>query len=150
MSSLAGYALAVDCFQNWNLRLEPYHRAPIIRLESNNWYRLKRALVIVLETGTTMAKSAMPLDRDPEDLDYDFRPFFLFKPRLEIYSRIDERVESMVCCSIFTHTMFHLVSQCTILHHTMLSNVRLHPLRPEYKDTISLRGCAHFIMPIRQ
>lgn len=43
-----------------------------------------------------MAEYAMPLDAPVTDLDYDFRCFFLVRPRLEIFARIDERVEHMV------------------------------------------------------
>jgi hypothetical protein len=32
----------------------------------------------------------------PTDAAYDFRPFFLYRPRIEMFRRIDERVEHMV------------------------------------------------------
>ena len=38
----------------------------------------------------------MPLDTELAALRYDFRPFFLVRPRLEVFKRIDERVECMV------------------------------------------------------
>lgn len=67
-----------------------------VRLERNNWYRLQRAIEVILSTGRPMADHAMPLGADPQDLDYDFRCFFLTRPRLDVFARIDERVEHMV------------------------------------------------------
>lgn len=59
-----------------------------------NWYRLNRVLEILLSTGRPLGE----LNLDAEaPLDYDFRCFFLNRSRLELYRRIDARVEAMVC-----------------------------------------------------
>ena len=58
-----------------------------------NSYRLNRVLEIVLATRRPLAE----LDLDTEaPLDYDFRCFFLNRPRVELYRRIDARCEEMV------------------------------------------------------
>eukprot|EP00892_Ulva_mutabilis_P001173 jgi/Ulvmu1/11056/UM007_0238.1 len=62
--------------------------------ERNNWYRLQRSLEIVLATGRPTSASAAATA--PCTATYDFRPFFLHRPRLEVFRRIDERVEHMV------------------------------------------------------
>lgn len=62
--------------------------------ERNNWYRLQRALEIVLMTGQPTGASAAAAT--PSTSTYDFRAFFLHRPRLEVFRRIDERVEHMV------------------------------------------------------
>ena len=64
-----------------------------IRLEVNNQYRLLRMVEILLSTGKMLAE----LDHDrTADLDYDFRCFFLNRPRQELYDRIGLRCEQMV------------------------------------------------------
>lgn len=56
------------------------------RLERNNYYRLKRALQILVQTGgKPLSDQALVTD---SPLDYDFRCFFLHRPRLEIFDRI--------------------------------------------------------------
>lgn len=66
--------------------------------EKNNWYRLQRAIEIVLTTGKPTSASAVA--EDEQHGLYDFRPYFLFRPRIELFRRIDARVEQMVCpCS---------------------------------------------------
>jgi len=61
-------------------------------LSENDWYRLTRAYEIVTETGRDVRQfSSTP------DARFDFRCFFLSVPRLDLYRRIDDRVESMVC-----------------------------------------------------
>ena len=58
-----------------------------------NWYRLNRVLDILLSTGRPLGE----LDLNVEaPLDYDFRCFFLNRSRIELYRRIDARVEDMV------------------------------------------------------
>ena len=59
----------------------------------NNFYRLLRVLEIVQSTGATMA--ALDID-ESAPLDFDFRCFFLHRPRVELYRRIDLRCEQMV------------------------------------------------------
>lgn len=56
-------------------------------------YRLYRVLEIVLQTGRTLAEQDLDTSAP---LDYDFRCFFLNRPRMELYRRIDERCEQMV------------------------------------------------------
>eukprot|EP00873_Tetraselmis_striata_P009889 jgi/Tetstr1/430153/TSEL_019986.t1 len=64
------------------------------RLEEsrNNFYRLMRVLEIIRVTGAPLPR----LEADPSKLDYDFRCFFLHRPRIELCRRIDVRVEEMV------------------------------------------------------
>ena len=71
-----------------------------VRAETNNWYRLERAIQILLRTGAPTAASHMQLKRPWSELPYDFRPFFITRPRLEVFRRIDERVERMVCSAL--------------------------------------------------
>lgn len=64
-----------------------------VHREANNYYRLMRVLEVVLHTGKTMAE----FEAEPDaPVDYDFRCFFLQRPRLELFERIDLRVEQMV------------------------------------------------------
>ena len=72
--------------------------APLCRVaeERNNWYRLSRAVEILLATDQPIAASRPDGGQALADLDYDFRPFFLTRPRLEVFARVDERVERMV------------------------------------------------------
>ncbi|GAB4815722.1 hypothetical protein N2152v2_002768 [Parachlorella kessleri] len=75
-----------------------------LRGELNNYYRLLRVVDILLQRpGKTLAggrasgEEAGELDLDESrPLDYDFRCFFLHRPRAQLYSRIDQRVEQMV------------------------------------------------------
>ena len=64
-----------------------------LRTEVNNQYRLKRVLEILLSTGKPL--SALNLDVKAP-LDYDFRCFFLNRPRIQLYDRIGLRCEQMV------------------------------------------------------
>ena len=61
-----------------------------LREEPNNRYRLLRMLEVALTTGRPRAE----LDHDrAAPPDYDFRRFFLTRPREELYRRIDARCE---------------------------------------------------------
>lgn len=64
-----------------------------VSAEVNNYYRLMRVLEIVMHTGKSLAEFEPAADAP---LDYDFRCFFLQRPRLELFQRIDLRVEQMV------------------------------------------------------
>ncbi|DBA89023.1 TPA: hypothetical protein ACH3X2_000238 [Trebouxia sp. C0005] len=64
-----------------------------VSAEVNNYYRLMRVLEIVMHSGKPLAEFEPPADAA---LDYDFRCFFLQRPRLELFQRIDLRVEQMV------------------------------------------------------
>lgn len=79
----------VVCQQRWEWGGVPCR----IRSESNNRYRLMRVLEILLTTGKTLAE--LNHDRTAA-LDYDFRCFFLNRPRLELYDRIGVRCEQMI------------------------------------------------------
>lgn len=59
----------------------------------NNYYRLLRVLEILLATGRP--RSDLNLDT-AAPLTYDFRCFFLDRPRAELYRRIDVRCEEML------------------------------------------------------
>lgn len=59
----------------------------------NNWYRLRRAVEVVRATGRPMEDAAIDASAD---LDYDFRCFFLHRPRVDLFRRIDRRCEEMV------------------------------------------------------
>jgi len=66
-----------------------------VSLERNNWYRLLRVLQILLATG---GKPLSEQDLDAQrPWDYDFRCFYLHRPRVPLYERIAARVEEMVC-----------------------------------------------------
>jgi len=74
------------------------------RLNRNDYFRLERALEIVLSTGKPM--KAHLLENQKREggegkgrgaSDFDFRCFFLYpKSRLELYQRLDESCEEMV------------------------------------------------------
>ena len=85
-----------------------------------NWYRLNRVLEILVGTGRPLGE----LDLDVEaPLDYDFRCFFINRSRLELYRRIDARVEAMVCGGLLQVTPFScsrgLSLTSLLLHHGM-------------------------------
>ncbi|CEF98535.1 tRNA isopentenyltransferase [Ostreococcus tauri] len=61
-------------------------------LSENDWYRLTRAYEILLASGRTVSS----YDRASPDERFDFRCFFLSAPRVELYRKIDERVENMI------------------------------------------------------
>lgn len=65
-----------------------------LRTEPNNYYRLQRVVDILLQSGGKPL-AALNLD-EAAPPDYDFRAFFLHRPRAELYSRIDQRVEQMM------------------------------------------------------
>jgi tRNA dimethylallyltransferase len=65
-----------------------------LQSEPNNMYRLKRVVDILLQTrGTPLSQQNL---NTTAPLDYDFRCFFLYRPRVELCRRIDERVETIV------------------------------------------------------
>jgi len=64
------------------------------KLSENDWYRLTRAYEIVVASG---GRAVHEFAATPIDDAYDFRCFFLTAPRVELYRRIDSRVEDMVC-----------------------------------------------------
>ncbi|KAL4419077.1 hypothetical protein ABPG77_002218 [Micractinium sp. CCAP 211/92] len=65
-----------------------------LRGEYNNQYRLLRVVDILLQSGGKPLADQDLSDEHPTD--YDCRCFFLHRPRLELYRRIDARVEDMV------------------------------------------------------
>lgn len=60
----------------------------------NNYYRLRRVVEILMVSGGTPL-AALDLDI-AAPLAYDFRCFFLDRPRTQLYRRIDERCEAML------------------------------------------------------
>ena len=73
-----------------------------VAAEKNNYYRLQRALQILLQNG---GRPLSNHDVDTaKDLDYDFRCFFLHRPRIGLYDKIMERVEQMVSSYLFSGT----------------------------------------------
>ena len=77
--------------------------------EANNWYRMNRVVDILLQApGKTLAD----LDRDgTAPVEYDFRCFFLHRPRIQLYRRIDERVEVMMSRGLLRETWDVLLSK---------------------------------------
>ena len=59
----------------------------------NNEYRLRRVLEVVQQTERPISEA--DLDRSAP-LDYDFRCFFLVRPRTQLYDRIGLRCEQML------------------------------------------------------
>jgi tRNA dimethylallyltransferase len=49
--------------------------------------------ILLQSPGSTRAQLLADAARPP---DYDFRPFFLTRPRVDLYRRVDARVEDMV------------------------------------------------------
>jgi tRNA dimethylallyltransferase len=71
--------------------------------EVNNWYRMHRVIDILLQApGKTLAD----LNHDPhgQEKEYDFRCFYLVRPRVDLYRRIDERVELMMMDGLLAET----------------------------------------------
>jgi len=60
-------------------------------LSENDWYRLTRAYEIVRASGQSVKTFA----REHPEARFDFRCFFLSSPRVELYRKIDARVEGM-------------------------------------------------------
>ena len=60
-------------------------------LSENDWYRLTRAYEIVRTSGQSVKAFA----RENPEARFDFRCFFLSSPRVELYRKIDARVEGM-------------------------------------------------------
>ena len=74
--------------------------------EPNNYYRLHRVYEILLDTGQPLAEMDIPPDSEP---DYDFRCFFLNRPRMELYRRIDARCEQMLYKGIMQVLLLNLL-----------------------------------------
>lgn len=70
--------------------------------EVYNWYRMNRVVDILLQApGKTLAD----LDAESGNSNYEFRCFYLVRDRVEMYRRIDERVESMIMEGLLTETV---------------------------------------------
>jgi tRNA dimethylallyltransferase len=66
-----------------------------VALERNNYYRLLRALqILILSGGKPLSEQDLDAERP---WDYDFRCFYLTRPRIPLYERIAARVEEMLC-----------------------------------------------------
>ena len=61
-------------------------------LHENDWYRMTRAYEIALETG----RDASDFEASRPETRFDFRCFFMSAPRVELYRKIDARVEGMM------------------------------------------------------
>ena len=85
-----------------------------------NWYRLNRVLEILVSTGRPLGELNLNVEAP---LAYDFRCFFLNRSRLELYRRIDARVEGMVCGGLLQVTtslqQSSLSLRSLLLHHGM-------------------------------
>lgn len=68
------------------------------QLHVNNLSRIIRALEVVLETGKPL--SAWHAEHTFSDAPYDCLQFCLDLPRLELYRRIDERVDAMIAAGL--------------------------------------------------
>ncbi len=62
--------------------------------EANNYYRLRRVVEILVASGG-VPLAALDVDTGAA-LEYDFRCFFLDRPRTQLYRRIDQRGEIML------------------------------------------------------
>ena len=69
--------------------------------ERMNWYRMHRVLDILMQCP---GKTLKELDRQQEGAAYDFRCWFLVRDRVELYRRIDYRVELMMTGGMLTET----------------------------------------------
>lgn len=80
-----------------------------LKSERGNMYRLIRVVDILLQSpGKTLAD----LDLDTSAArEYDFRCFYLNRPRMELYRRIDERVEEMLRSGLLTETHRELMAK---------------------------------------
>eukprot|EP00210_Caulerpa_lentillifera_P000592 g573.t1 len=86
----------LDEHEKWSVGIEALERAGDLeaaKRQDNNYYRLYRALEIILENEGEMSQFSVDTSKP---LDYDFRCFFLVRPRLEIYHRIEIRCEEML------------------------------------------------------
>lgn len=80
-----------------------------LRNESNNYYRLQRVVDILLQSpGKTLRDLNL---NEAAPLDFDFRCYFLTRPRIELYRRIDSRVEDMVASGVIAETSRELLKK---------------------------------------
>lgn len=78
-----------------------------LRHESNNYYRLQRVVDILLQSPGKTLKDLNLNEAAP--LDFDFRCYFLTRPRIELYRRIDSRVEDMIANGVIAETSRELL-----------------------------------------
>ncbi|KAK9826713.1 hypothetical protein WJX81_000524 [Elliptochloris bilobata] len=83
-----------------------------LRGEPNNRYRLARVLEVALTARQPMAELDHDRAAPPE---YDFRRFFLTRPREELYRRIDARCEVIAAGGLLPETE-------TLLHRGLLAD----------------------------
>lgn len=89
-------------------RLGDVESAQRLRTEFGNMYRLVRVVDILLQSpGKTLAELDMDTNMPQK---YDFRCFFLTRPRIELYRRIDERVEEMFLSGLISETFQELMA----------------------------------------
>jgi tRNA dimethylallyltransferase len=63
-------------------------------ISTNDKQKIIRALEIISLTGGTV--SSLPQEKDPDEDVYDFKCYFLTRPRPELYERIEKRCEKML------------------------------------------------------
>lgn len=81
--------------------------------EYNNYYRLNRVVeILILSSGMPLAT----FDLDTEaSLEWDFRCFFLDRPRPQLFRRLDQRCEMMVRDGMLR---VRNLQRCTCPQHT--------------------------------
>jgi tRNA dimethylallyltransferase len=80
-----------------------------LRNESNNYYRLQRVVDILLQSPGKTLKDLNLNEAAP--LDFDFRCYFLTRPRVDLYRRIDSRVEDIVSNGVIAETTRELLKR---------------------------------------
>jgi len=105
----------LDDQERWNAgiglveKLGDVDSAERLRGEPNNYYRLLRVVDILLQTpGKTLKELNL---NETAPLDYDFRCYFLSRPREELYRRIDARVEDMMLNGLIAEVRRELVGR---------------------------------------
>eukprot|EP01134_Creolimax_fragrantissima_P008437 CFRG8437T1 len=91
--------IEVDDKKNWDVsiaRLRSLDSVYADSLSRNDWYRLRRALIICHSTGKPVSSFSNKTNVERSEQDYDFRSFFLAAPRTEFAHRCDVRCEQIV------------------------------------------------------
>lgn len=88
-------------------KLGDIETAKRLKSEPNNYYRLIRVVDILLQSpGKTLEELNL---NEAAPLDYDFRCYFLSRPREQLYRRIDARVEDMMLSGLMDEVRRELV-----------------------------------------
>lgn len=115
--------------QTWSLYIYPKHLR--LRKETGNTYRLERVVEILLSSPGCKLAEFSPDGAASDHEDVVFHPFFLYRPRIELYRRIDARVEQMVeqgilqvragstsNCVLYKSTRFS--TRCQVLYNSLV------------------------------